>query len=252
MRAALLPIMAALLCAALSCNVRMRSPHRAMFFTVDQLLRGDTTNTGFFTNVSLFDTAYNEIVYKTTQGDVIVPNDGTQNVLICRYDPVTLQPIWIAVGGGTGGDGGCNYYTVPPENAVYVVGYFEGTAYFPITAGSYRCDTITSRGGTDMFIAKYRYDTGSLEWIASGGSAYSDIVFTDNLGARHTETLITVDSAAVTVYTNFFGPATFGSLSIDTKMTGSAVQIRYDKATGKPTDARFVTSLPSFTDTTRE
>jgi hypothetical protein len=83
-------------------------------------MRGDTTKTGFFTNASLFDSKYNEIEYITTQGKVIVPNDGTQNCLMCRYDTASYKPIWIATGGSKGGDGGCNYYTVPPENAVYI------------------------------------------------------------------------------------------------------------------------------------
>lgn len=119
-----------------------------------------------------------------------------------------MQPIWVAVGGGSGGDGGCNYYTVPPENAVYVVGYFEDTAYFPHRAGMQKSATLFSNGMTDLFVAKYSYDTGALQWVRSGGSRNSDVVFTYN-GQRHTETHMSIDSAAVTVYANFFGPAFF-------------------------------------------
>lgn len=229
-----------------SCRPSIRHANRAVFHTVEPLLRDDTARTGFFTNASLFDRKYDEIMYETIQGDVIVPNDGTQNCLICRYDPATLQPIWIAVGGGKGGDAGCNYYTVPPENAVYVMGHFEGEASFPITAGSKQCKKVVSHGLADMFIAKYSYDKGILQWIASGGSEHADIVFTDNLGARHKETLMTVDSAVVTIYTNFFGPAKFGDKSIEAKLSGSAVQVSYDKTTGKVKNVQFATSLPSF------
>lgn len=208
-------------------------------------MRNDSTRTGFFTNTSLFDTAYDEIKYVTTLGNVFVPNDGSQNFLLCRYDTATLQPIWIAIGGGPGGDGGCNYYTVPPENAVYVVGCFESTAYFPHKAGLLACDTLRSYGMVDMFVAKYSYDLGVLQWCVSGGSAYSDIVFTDNLGNRHQETVMAVDSAAVTIYANFFGPARFGNTTVDANYSGSAVQIRYDKSDGSVLDARFATILPN-------
>jgi hypothetical protein len=239
-----LPFVLALACTMFSCNVRVKRPHQAVFATVERLMRGDTTKTGFFTNTLLFDAKYNEILYKTTKGNVVVENDGTQNFFACRYDPETYAPIWIAVGGGTGGDGGCNYYTVPPENAVYVVGYFEGTAYFPIKAGSRKYKEIISNGMVDMFVAKYNYDNGELLWIASGGSVNADVVFLDNVGARHKETLITVDSSVVTVYTNFFGTAKFGDKSIDAKISGSAVQISYDKATGEVKNVGFVTTLP--------
>lgn len=230
----------------LSCNVKVKHPHCAVFSTVGALMRDDTTRTGFFTNVSLFDKKYEEIEYTTAQGSVFVPNDGTQNCLICRYDTVTLKPIWINVAGGSGGDGGVNYYTVPPENAVYVVGYFEGTAYFPKAPGSPWCDTLVSYGMADMFIAKYSYDKGVLQWVRSGGSAYSDVVFTYN-GARHTETYMTVDSIAVTVYANFFGRSTFDGKFIDAKTSGAAVAISYDKKNGEVKDVRFVTELPAIT-----
>lgn len=227
-----------------SCNFRMKHPHTAVFFNVDQLLRGDTTKTGFFTNVSLYDSKYNEIEYQTEQGNVAVKNDGSQNVFICRYNPSNNRPIWIATGGGCGADGGCNYYTVPPENAVYVIGYFEDTARFLVKSGSREYKEIISNGSADMFIAKYSYDKGILQWISSGGSANSDIVFTDNAGARHKETLLIVDSATVTVYANFFGHAMFGNKSIDAKLGASAVQISYDKTSGEVKNLQFVTSLP--------
>ncbi len=207
-------------------------------------MRSDTTHTGFFTNVSLFDTAYDEIKYVTTQGNIYVPNEGSQNFLLCRYDTATLQPIWVAVGGGRGGDGGCNYYTVPPENAVYVVGYFEDTAYFPHRAGMLVCDTLISNGMADMFIAKYSYSNGVLLWCRSAGSKYSDIIFTDNLGARHQETILIVDSVHITVYANFFGPLRIGDQSVNASLSGSAVQISFDKKTGAVREAQIPTVLP--------
>lgn len=227
-----------------SCNPRVTLPHVAVFSTVEQLVRSDTTRTGFFTTATLFDTAYDEILYQTTQGNVLVPNDGTQNFLLCRYDTATMQPIWIATGGGSGGDGGVNYYTVPPENAVYVVGYFEDTAYFPYRAGWSSCDTLMSYGMVDMFLAKYSYDNGELLWCTSGGSAYSDIIFTDALGARHQETMLLVDTVNVTLYANFFGPALFGDRSIDAPRSGAAIQISFDKETGAVRDVRLATALP--------
>lgn len=232
-----------------ACNPRVTLPHIAIFATVEPLMRSDTTRTGFFTNASLFDTAYDQIKYVTTLGDIFVPNDGSQNFLLCRYDTATMQPIWVAVGGGKGGDGGCNYHTFPPENAVYVVGYFEDTAYFPSKAGMPECDTLISCGMVDMFIAKYNYDNGILQWCRSYGSKYSDIIFTDNLGNRHQETILMVDSVYVTLYANFFGPVRFGDQSIDAPFSGSVIQISFDKVTGAVRDARIPESLPSTAQT---
>jgi len=229
-----------------SCNVRVTQPHVAVFTTVDRLMRSDSTRTGFFTNASLFDTAFDQIKYVTIQGNVFVPNDGSQNFLLCRYDTATMQPVWVAVGGGRGGDGGCNYYTVPPENAVYVVGYFEDTAYFPHHAGREQCDTLISNGMGDMFIAKYRHDDGELQWCKSYGSKYTDIIFTDNLGSRHQETILLVDSVNVILYANFFGPVRFGDQSIDAPFSGSAIRIGFDKETGAVREARIPDSLPNI------
>ena len=227
-----------------SCNFRVEHPHVAVFSTVDRLMRGDSTKTGFFTNTSLYDSSFAEIEYQTENGNVFVKNDGTQNFFACRYDTANGKPIWIAAGGGSGGDGGCNYYEVPPENSVYIVGYFEGTARFPIKAGSNKYKEIISNGLADMFIAKYSYDQGVLQWVSSGGSPNRDVVFYDNLGARHKETILIVDSSSVTVYANFFGVSRFDNATISAKESGSAIQISYDKRTGKVKKVDFVISLP--------
>lgn len=227
----------------LSCNPHTSTEHVAIFSSVEALMRTDTTRTGFFTNTSFFDSTHAYIAYETTRGRITVPNDGTQNFLLCKYDTATLQPIWVAVGGGRGGDGGCNYYTVPTEHAVYVVGCFEDTAYFPHVAGSEPCDTVISRGMADMFIAKYDYDDGTLQWVHSGGSAYSDVIFM--VGAeRHQETFLMVDSAALTVYANFFGTLSFGDRTLDCKQSGEAVWIRFDKQTGDVLGLGHPISLP--------
>lgn len=229
---------------AYACNLRITTPHVAVFNTVESLMRSDTSRTGFFTNVSLFDTAYDQIKYVTTQGTIFVPNDGSQNFLLCRYDTATLKPIWVAVGGGSGRDGGCNYYTVPPENSVYVVGYFEDTAFFPHRAGMQKSDTLISNGMADMFIAKYCYDNGDLQWCRSYGSKYSDIIFTDNLGNRHQETILLVDSVNFILYANFFGPVRFGDQSIEAPLSGSVIRISCDKETGEVREAEIPDSLP--------
>lgn len=227
-----------------ACNPKVRESHVAIFSTVEPLMRSDTSRTGFFTNVSLFDTTYDEIQYITTQRTIFVPNDGSQNFLLCRYDTATMQPIWIAVGGGKGGDGGCNYHTDPEGNAVYVVGYFEDTAYFPHRAGILECDTLISNGMADMFIAKYSYDKGILQWCTSGGSKYTDIIFLDIQGTRHQEMILQIDSVHVIVYANFFGPVRFGDQSIDAPLSGAAIRISFDKETGAVRDAQIPESLP--------
>lgn len=222
--------------------MRVSHPHVGIFSTVDALMRGDSTSTGFFTNASLYDAKYELIEYKTAQGAVLVPNSGTGDVLICRYDTATLIPTWVQTAGGRGEDGGGNYFVDGNNGSVYVTGYFQDTAYFPITPGSSRCDTVISQGNGDMFIAKYRYDNGALQWVRSGGSKNSDVVFMYG-GSRHSETFMLVDSVSVTICTNFFGPATFSDHSIDAKPTGSAVAIRYNKKDGSVLSVRFVTDM---------
>lgn len=92
-------------------------------------------------------------------------------------------------------------------------------------------------------IAKYNYESGELEWITSGGSKYADVVFTF-ANIRQQGTYMTVNSSALTVYANFFGPATFSDTSIDCKYSGEAVWIRYDKETGEVLSLGHPTSLP--------
>lgn len=52
------------------------------------------------------------------------------------------------------------------DGSVLVGGYFSGTGAF----GPY---TVTSRGGKDIFLAKYS-PTGTIEWVRTGGSAAGD------------------------------------------------------------------------------
>ena len=69
---------------------------------------------------------------------------------------------WAKQAGGTGAD---EAYSVAYDNAgnSYIAGSFSGMAVFQST-------TLTSAGGTDIFIAKYDA-SGNLVWVLQAGDA---------------------------------------------------------------------------------
>lgn len=84
--------------------------------------------------------------------------------------------LWAVSGGGNGYDGAADI-TVDTQDNIIVAGYFDSTATF-------QGISLTSAGGSDIFIAKYT-NAGNIIWAVSAGSnsydqAYS--VTTDRLG----------------------------------------------------------------------
>jgi hypothetical protein len=67
---------------------------------------------------------------------------------------------WAKSAGGSGGDYGQSI-AVDADGNSYVSGYFEGTAIFGGT-------TLTSSGGTDIFIAKMNA-VGNWQWVKQAG-----------------------------------------------------------------------------------
>ena len=79
---------------------------------------------------------------------------------------------------------------------VYVAGLFSGTATFGAV-------TLTSAGGTDVFIAKYNPRTASLAWVQQAGGPGSDVA-----------TGIAVTGSSVYVAGFFTGTAAFGGFGL--------------------------------------
>ena len=100
-------------------------------------------------------------------------------------------------------DAGCDI-TIDDGGNCYITGYFEQTAAF----GSFSL-TLTSSGGSDIFVAKMDSD-GNWLWATKAGGTLGDV------GAA-----ITIDDAGNSYVTgHFYGTATFGSYSL----TGSGYE----------------------------
>ncbi len=106
----------------------------------------------------------------------------------------------------TPGAGGGSSFAVDAAGNVYVTGGFDGTATFGTT-------TLTSAGGSDLFVAK-RTPSGTYQWVAQVAGA------ADEYGAA-----IAVDAAGNVYVTGGFAssPATFGpTISLDNNNPGGA------------------------------
>ncbi len=100
---------------------------------------------------------------------VAIPSTGSSDLFLSKYSPAGSL-IWMRTAGGTGQEMGRDL-AVDPQGNVIMTGTFTGTATFGQT-------TLTSAGGTDMFVAKYD-SAGNLLWIRSGGGTGTE----DSLGA---------------------------------------------------------------------
>lgn len=88
---------------------------------------------------------------------------GYEDILIAKYDP-DGNLVWARQAGGNGYDYGQGL-TVTSAGFAYATGTFEKTAPF----GSF---SVTSRGTSDLFLAKYSPD-GNVEWVTqAGGSSF--------------------------------------------------------------------------------
>lgn len=119
---------------------------------------------------------------------------------------------WIKKAGGSGEDQG-HAISNDPSGNVYVTGFFTGTANFSGTS-------ISSKGGTDVFIAKYD-PSGSLLWVKKTGGTSNDAgngIMVDNAGR-------------VFVTGGFRNTSLFGSISLTTSNGNSDIFIAcYDSS----------------------
>ncbi|MFC2112199.1 T9SS type A sorting domain-containing protein [Bacteroidota bacterium] len=135
--------------------------------------------------------------------------------------------LWIRKGGSATADRANSVYA-DPFGSVFITGYFTGNANFDSTdLDTYDSHLLKSKGGYDMFVAKYS-NNGNLRWIGTNGSKGDDIAY----GLYSNE-----DIALVSGYlsdTIFFGKDTL--VSTGGKETGFFV---FDKA-GAPIHGRTI------------
>lgn len=102
-------------------------------------------------------------------------SSGLLDIFIAKYSTEgSLQ--WIKKAGGPGYDVG-NAITGDSGGNIYVTGYFSNTAKF---GGK----SVTSKGGKDIFVAKYN-SSGSCIWVKSAGSGATEYgygIAADNFG----------------------------------------------------------------------
>ena len=163
--------------------------------------------TGGFSGTASFDTP-------SSPASNTLTSVGDEDIFIAKYDGSgTLQ--WLRRAGGSNNDteysdagNGIAVYA----NAVYVTGYFSGTADFS-TPSSPASNTLVSVGSKDIFVAKYDA-SGILQWLRRAGGVSSG-----DAGAE-----IGVNASGVYVTGNFFGTVDFNTPSSsgsNTLVTGS-------------------------------
>ncbi len=124
-------------------------------------------------------------------GTFSLTSSGSADIFVAKMNvDGTWQ--WATKAGGTARDGG-NGIKIDDLGNIYVTGYFKDTVLF----GSY---SITSYGGTDIFVAKMD-STGNWLWTTSAGGSGNDCGYD-----------ITIDSARNSYVIGYFkGNASFGS-----------------------------------------
>ena len=95
---------------------------------------------------------------------------GGSDVFLAKYNASGAVQ-WPRRGSGTGGDQG-SAVAVASDGSVYVTGNFEGTANFN-TPTNPTSNTLTSAGGSDVFLAKYD-PSGAVQWLKRGGGSGFD------------------------------------------------------------------------------
>jgi Beta-propeller repeat len=143
---------------------------------------GNVYVTGTFTNTATF-------------GSTSVTSAGSDDIFVVKYDNAGLVQ-WVQRAGGTGIDYASSL-ALDVSGNIYITGYFNNT----ITFGS---STLTSAGGSDIFVAKCDNATGVFQLANRAGGTGTDI-----------GTAIGINSSGTICITgSFSGTATFGSTSL--------------------------------------
>ncbi len=131
---------------------------------------------GSFTRTATFGTAGAAVTLTSSPAEVA-------DVFLARYDAATGALQWVVKAGGTGSDVA---YGVALDTAgnPYITGQFAATATFGSGAAA---RTITSVGGTDVFVARYG-PAGGLAWVVKAGGTgneYGAAIAVDTTGGVH-------------------------------------------------------------------
>ena len=133
---------------------------------------------------------------QATFGDTTLAGAGSYDAFIARLN-ADGSFAWAIRAGGADADGGSDVALLADGSAV-VTGSFSGTATFGGT-------TLTSAGGTDIFVAKVLAD-GSFAWAVRAGG--TDAEEESGLGVA-----VLADGSAI-VTGAFYGTATFGATTL--------------------------------------
>ena len=145
-----------------------------------------------------------------TFGSTTLTSRGANDIYISKLDPAGNY-VWATQAGGTGDDEGVG---VAVDNAgnTYVTGSFANTATFGPT-------TLTSRGGSDAFIAKYD-PSGNVIWAQQAGGAANDF-----------GNAVAVDSVGNAYVTgNFGGTGAFGVTNLVSAGGSDAYVAKFDSS----------------------
>ena len=99
-----------------------------------------------------------------TFDSIIVSGNTSNNIFLAKYD-TNGSPLWVKSAGGGGNDIG-ESVIVDHNQDICVTGIYSSTANFDT-------ETLVSKGGADVFVAKYS-SSGSLLWVKQAGGSESD------------------------------------------------------------------------------
>lgn len=144
------------------------SDYLAKYNANNQLLWVKQSNGADFKAIST-DTDFNvytggQIIPNTVIENVNLQPNGLTDVFIAKYNS-SGNFIWVKQAGGNGEDC-CNTICSNGNNEFYLGGNFNNVAFF----GN---DSVASKGGSDMFIAKSD-SSGNFSFVKSFGSIYND------------------------------------------------------------------------------
>jgi len=149
---------------------------------------------------------------KASFSGTTITSSGDDDIFIARYTTDGVFQ-WVKRAGGSGEDEGFAVSNDPSGN-VYVTGHFSGSASF---SGTW----LSSKGGSDVFIAKYN-SAGALLWLKKTGGSANDA-----------GNAIKVDKAGrVFVTGGFRYTSLFGSISLTASGGNSDIFIACYDASG--------------------
>jgi len=115
----------------------------------------------------------------TIKTQTLTAQSSGEDIIFIKMD-ATNNIDWIRQAGSTGNDRGYHAQSDIAGN-IYLIGYITGTANIDSTGtGIFDAQSITSNGGSDIFIAKYN-TAGTLQWKTNLGSTGADIGYGLNI-----------------------------------------------------------------------